>query len=193
MKKKKILGVMFFNMFLNILLINENIYSEEYGGTNKIIKNIYFRLEVENSLFVAHDTELNFGDILKGSTGVVQKRNNIRVQGGDEISYVIAEYKDWLEDIEGWKKFILNFEEEEKLKKNIENESEEKNELEVYLKDFELNYKMEESKFGGKETEIPVIGEIRGVENNKIGSYKGVVKVLITAVSNNKLQEKWKE
>lgn len=188
MKKKRILEVVLFNIFLSVLLINQNIYSEEYGGTNKIIKNIYFRLEVEDSLFVAYNTELDFGDILKGSTGIVKARSIIKVEGGDDINYVTAEYKDWLEDIDGWKKFAINLEEEKKKSKRDENE--EKTELEVYLKNFNLIYEMEESKLGGKEAEIPVIGEIRGTENNKIGNYEGNVKVLITAVTNNKLQEK---
>lgn len=188
MKSKK---VIFFSIFLNFFLqSNVILFSQEYlTGTNKITREIFFRLSVEDSIFVANDTELDFGKILKGSTGIVQKETSIKVEGGENIDYVLAEYEDNILE-EGWKRTTIDFYNDSEEKRNQEMENFiEKASLDVYLKQFNDKYTMEKDFNGKMVGEIPIVGQIRSTENVKIGKYKGTVKVKVTAITLNKIND----
>ena len=105
--KKEI--VVFYGIFLILFsILNEVVYSIQYeSGTNVILKDIEFRLNIENSLLVAYDTEINFGEILKGSTGKILGESEIKVEAGSEIQSVTASYLG-KEEIDGSYKITIN-------------------------------------------------------------------------------------
>lgn len=192
MKKKKISRLLFFSIFLMFFFqLKLNSSGEEFfTGTNRLEKDIWFRLEVEDSIFVAYDSELDFGKILKGSKGKLEKRAIIKVEGGSDLIYVTAQFSEELETVENeWRKFSIEYHQEDKRedifrKKDFKN-LEEEEKIDVYLKNFEQKYELQKKDNGMTEGEIEVIGEIRNVENVRVGQYKGTVRVYITAITSD--------
>lgn len=192
MKKKKISRLLFFSIFLMFFFqVKLNSSGEEFfTGTNRLEKDIWFRLEVEDSIFVAYDSELDFGKILKGSKGKLEKRAIIKVEGGSDLTYVTAQFSEELETVENeWRKFSIEYHQEDKRedifrKKDFKN-LEEEEKIDVYLKNFEQKYELQKKDNGMTEGEIEVIGEIRNVENVRVGQYKGTVRVYITAITSD--------
>lgn len=184
------LNVLFFGIILNIIYFItfvvsfSNLINENTVGTNIVEKPIEFTLLVEDSLYVAKGTELDFGIIPKGSTGTFISESNIEVSGGIEGSRIKAVFNGG-EVEEGYRKFKIfhenSVEEEEE---NI-NLLEEIKELDIYLKEFENEYIMEEKENGELKTLIPIIGELRGVKNAKLGKYEAKINVEIILVSIN--------
>ena len=195
--KKEI--VVFYGIFLILFsILNEVVYSIQYeSGTNVILKDIEFRLNIENSLLVAYDTEINFGEILKGSTGKILGESEIKVEAGSEIQSVTASYLG-KEEIDGSYKITINYIEnqernQKEMKKKIVylDESEEKKEIDVYFLPFDKSYELKNEN-GKNKGEIPVKAEIRGIGNAKLGHYEGSIKVQVIAITlNDEEKKRW--
>ncbi len=195
--KKEI--VVFYGIFLILFsILNEVVYSIQYeSGTNVILKDIEFRLNIENSLLVAYDTEINFGEILKGSTGKILGESEIKVEAGSEIQSVTASYLG-KEEIDGSYKITINYIEnqernQKEMKKKIVylDESEEKKEIDVYFLPFDKSYELKNEN-GKNKGEIPVKAEIRGIGNAKLGHYEGSIQVQVIAITlNDEEKKRW--
>lgn len=184
--------VIFLGIVLNcMVMFNSKVFSNTYiTGTNKVEKEIRFELIVEDSLYVSKGTELDFGIIPKGITGTIIKQSYIEIVGGEEGTVIKVDYEGGELQEDGYKKFQIKYKEEisdekdvKSIKKNESNDD--KLELDIFLKDFEERYTLEkiDDSIGLK---IPIIGEIRGTENVKLGKYEEKFKVNILTVSINK-------
>lgn len=187
MIRNKIQKVIFYNIFLILIgchyyEVNANSYNY---GNNTLTQDIEFIVEVQDSLLVAYDTELAFGEILKGSTGKILAEAEIKVESGGDISFVSAQYLTGSLEKDGTRKLEI---------KNIEKESigdtkEEREILDVYFYPFKEKYQITEFE-GKKGVNILVQAEIRDTVGVKLGNYEGNMEVQILIVgNNNKLRE----
>lgn len=199
MKKIRITRVMFFSIFLS-LMYGSFIYV--YGqngyevGTNKITREIYFRLLVQDSLLVVpENVNLDFGDILKGSTDTKHAETKINIEAGKDVKNVKATYDTTGQaQKDGTTKIQIKYQEEEKPQKQYvhgvqsNSEGKEVDTIDVYLLPFAKDYPLrtEQDKNIG---EIPVKGEIRGIGDAKLGKYAGTIKVKVEVVTTNSREE----
>lgn len=182
---------MFYNIFLKIfcfILVILNLYAYE-SGINKVSRSIKYDLTIEDSLAITIENDnLNFGEILRGSTGLYFAEGKIKIEAGLETKYINAYYRSGSLESDGKTKlqikFNENIEENKKLKKDIKTTEEEMNDtLDVYMYPLDEKYVLKE-KENINMTEIEIKGEIREVsENSKLGIYDGVMVVEIIAIN----------
>lgn len=188
MKMKSCKSILFYSIFLSVICFASN---SQYWGTNIVTRDIEFTLKVEDSLLVGTAEDLNFGDIIKGSTDIRKAETKIIVKAGTDVNYVAAKYETGEVQSDGSQKIEINYkegisEEQVKIKKireGIKNEGSEK--IDVYFLPFEEKYQL---KIGNLENEgeIPVKAEIRGIGDAKLGKYEGIMQINLIAVTNNK-------
>lgn len=189
-KKLLFFGIILGNIYFFSNLLALGSLSESYiTGRNSIEKVIDFTLEVEDSLYIGKGTELDFGMIPKGSNGTVIAKSNIEIIGGTEGTIVKLVYGGVIEASDGYQKIKISYTEksEERIKERInkKNDEEEIKEIDVYLKNFEENYTLKKDLDGSMTTFIPIIGEIRGVGESKIGKYTATIPVEIITIQSN--------
>lgn len=196
---KNMKKLMLFSIFLNLIYLTCVISYGKGGsyqvGTNTVYRDIVFRLEVQDSLLIVPESaDLDFGEILKGSTETRKGETTIKVKGGKDVTTVKASYVDGAVVKNGEKMIKIKHQEEKPSTKRALNESKvvtdngEVEEINVYFLPFEQSYELKEVT-DGREGDIPVKAEIRGIGNAKLGKYKGNIKVNVEVVTKNILKE----
>lgn len=188
--------VIFFNI-VPILFILISVYSFcASRATNTITKEIHFDLFVTDSLLVAKAKDLDFGNILKGTTDTIYAETAIEISNGEnnevkvKLSYDLPTTK---EVDKNYTSIQIKYKEPDTSVNKSEIKNINKDEraavetIDVYLKNFEDSYTIQGN---DNANFIPVKGEIRGIGEAKIGEYEGTVRVNIEVLSSTrKLEE----
>lgn len=190
-KKIRKIKVVSYSIFLILIIISKNhLFSSTYEvGVNTIRKEIDFNIIIQDTLFVATGGILDFGEILKGSTGVYKAQTNIEIKTGEVANMIKLSYLDGELQKDNSQKIKITKTLDEKEVNSIyleDNDYElELEEIDVYLKKLEEMYIIKENEEGEKEIRIPIYGEIREVGNVKLGKYEGNMRIQIELVSDN--------
>lgn len=155
----------FFLIFL-INILNIKIFSIQNLENNLVIeKNIDFLIEIQDGLFV-EGTQLDFGDIVRGTKNIIKKENFLKVNGffNQDMEISIDFLEDEMEEQGNYVKFKI-------FPESVE-EIEDKDFIEVYIE------KIEKFELKVGEKNIPIKGEIRDVGGNvMLGRYSRTLKV----------------
>lgn len=187
-KRKK---VVFYSIFLNIILF---IFRYSYcyeEGVNRVTKEIMFSLDVKDSIEIITDVEnIDFGEILRGSTGIYKGTGKIKIVTGIEAQYATANFKNPVEEDGKIKGKIYYIQNQEEKKRNGLEFQEEKMEMEVYFHELENKYPLVEEN-NEKRGEIILTAEIRGVDSEvKLGRYEGIMEIEVIIVNRNEGENK---
>lgn len=184
---KKIKQVIFYGIFLMLIGSNE-IYANYTSGTNTVSRDIEFKLIVQNTLLIAKGEDIDFGKILKDSTVQLERESKLLIEADKSVKTIKLRYISGEDSEDLYRKIFIKRKAEEEAPIIFTDEvSEEKEEISVYFKSLDVNYDLLLVD-GKKVKEIPIIAQIRGVENIKLGNYEGTMKieVLIEAYEEEK-------
>lgn len=190
MKIKNCKSVVFYSIFLSMMYLTTEIVYSYDRKINVIERPIEFKLVVEDSLLVGTADDLDFGDIIKGSTDIRRAETKIDVRAGTDVNYVTAEYVSGQLQTDKTQKIQISYKEENKTDKNIrvEKKKEAINEgtdkIDVFFIPFDTKYQLVKDNKENK-GEIPVVAEIRGIGDAKLGKYEGVMRVKLMAITTN--------
>jgi|GEM_PF-6902925 len=187
--KNKVVFLSIFSILLTFSLISYSSIYEE--GTNTIFKDIEFKLIVEDSLVVAKGSEIDFGDVLRGSTGKKIGKTSISINVSKNTSYIQAQYMLGVDEEDGSRKTEIDYIGEENDKKikienfDLENEKEK---IDVFFHKLEDKYVVQlEQDVEEIEVKIPITAEIREIENVKLGKYEGKMILELNVVTMNEV------